>query len=184
MSDDRLKLALMKRYDDTEFKYRNRFCDAKPEGGESPCQFMVRRKNYFTKWVELPKVEKSFDGAMELIIHEQFTEACPKDLSVYLNERRPKTLDELVILAEQYPMAHDKKLSSKDVMAIRGDTRGFGRGKSPESFRAIVRCYRCGGEGHRATECVSRMPKRHRRDQTSSPKQLPQNSFKILCVGQ
>ena len=96
-------------------------------GQESPGQFMVRLKNYF-KWVELSKAEKTFDGVVELMVRERFTNACFKDLSVYLNERSPKKLDELVILAEQYLMAHDKKLSSKDVMARRKDTRGFGRG--------------------------------------------------------
>ena len=61
-------------------------------------------------------------------------------------------------------MARDKKLSSKDVMARHGDRRGFGIGKSPESFHAVVRCNRCGGEGHRAAECVSRIPQGHRKD--------------------
>ena len=100
MSYDRLRLALLKRYDFTEFEYRKKFREAKPEGQESPGQFMVRLKNYFTKWVELSKVEKLFDGAVELMVREQFTNACSKDLSVYLNERSPKTLDELVIVAE------------------------------------------------------------------------------------
>ena len=158
-----LRSALLKRNDFTEFRYRRRFLEARPEGQESPGQFMVRLKNYFTKWVELSLVEKSLDGVVELMVREQFTNACSKDLSVYLNERSPKTLDGLVILAEQYLMAHDKKLSSKDVKARQGDTRGFGRGKSPESFRAVVRC-RCGGEGHQAAECVSRMSEEHRRD--------------------
>ena len=154
----------MKRYDFTDFGYRKRFREAKPEGQESPGQFMVRLQIYFTKWIELSKVEKSFDGAVELTVREQFANACFKDLSEYLNERSPKTLDELVIVAEQYFMAHDHKLSREDVMTRQGDTREFGRGKSPESFRAVVRCNRCGGEGHRAAECVSRMPEGHRRD--------------------
>ena len=47
-------------------------------------------------------MEKSFDGAVELMVREQFTNARSKDLSVYLNDKSPKTLDELVILAEQY----------------------------------------------------------------------------------
>ena len=126
-------------------------------GQESPGQFMVRLKNYF-KWVELSKVEKTFDGVVELMVRERFTNACFKDLSVYLNERSPKRL------AEQYLMAHDKKLSSKDVMARQGDTRGFGRGKSTESFCAVVRCYCCGLKKHRAAKCVSRTPVGHRRD--------------------
>ena len=124
---------------------------------------MVRLKNYFNKWVELLKVEKLFDGAVEMMVREQFTN-CTKGLFVYLNERSPKTLDELVILVKKYLMVHGKKLSSKDVMVRRGETRGFGRGKSPESFGAVVRCSRCGGERHRAAKCVSRLPEGHRRD--------------------
>ena len=40
MDYERLKLALLKRYDFTEFGYR-RFRDAKPDGQESPGQFIV-----------------------------------------------------------------------------------------------------------------------------------------------
>ena len=100
MDYERPKLALLKRYDFTEFGYRTRFRDAKPEGQESPVQFKVWLKNYLTKWVKLTKVEESFDGVVELIVREQFTNACPKELSVYLNDKSPKTLDELVTWAE------------------------------------------------------------------------------------
>ena len=60
MDYESLTQALLKRYDLTEFGYR-RFCDAKPEGQQSPGQFIVRQKNYFTKWVNLayPEDEKS-----------------------------------------------------------------------------------------------------------------------------
>ena len=94
MDYGRLKLALLKRYDFTEFEYHRRFCDAKPEGQESPSQFIVRLKNYLTKWVKLAKVEESFDGVVELMVREQFANACSRELSVYLNERSLKTLEE------------------------------------------------------------------------------------------
>ena len=55
MSYDRPKLAFLKRYDITEFGYRKRFREARLKGQESPGQFMVRLKNYFTKWMELSK---------------------------------------------------------------------------------------------------------------------------------
>ena len=100
MSYDRLILALLKSSDFTEFEYRKRFCEAKPEGQESPGQFMVRLKNCFTKWVEMSKEEKSFDDVVEFMVRKHFTNACSKDLSVYLKERSPKTLDEVVILAD------------------------------------------------------------------------------------
>ena len=41
MSYHRLKLALLKRYDFTEFGHRKRFREAKPESQKSPGQFMV-----------------------------------------------------------------------------------------------------------------------------------------------
>ena len=100
MDYERLKLTLLKRYDFTEFGYRRRFRDAKPEEQESPGQFIVRLKNYLIKWVKLAKVEESFDGVVELMVREQFTNASPKELLMYLNERSPKTLDELVTWAE------------------------------------------------------------------------------------
>ena len=65
MNYERLKLELLKRYNFTEFGYRRRFRDVKPEGQESPGQFIVRLKNYLTKWVKLAKVEESFDGVVE-----------------------------------------------------------------------------------------------------------------------
>ena len=82
MDYERLKLALLKRYDFTEFGYCTRFRDAKPEGQESPGQFIVRLKNYLIKWEKLAKVEKSFDGVVQLMVREQFTNACLNELLV------------------------------------------------------------------------------------------------------
>ena len=81
---------------------------------------------------------------------------------MYLNERIPKTLDELVTQAEQYLMAHNKKLSSSQ--SRREDVKNGSRGGNSERPRRTVQCFRCGGEGHRATECKSRMPDGHRRE--------------------
>ena len=84
---DRLQRALLQRYDFTEQGYRERFRGAKPEGQESPSQFIVRIRNYFSKWVDLAGVEKSFEGVSELMVKEQFTNSCSKDVSVFLKEK-------------------------------------------------------------------------------------------------
>ena len=162
MDYERLKLALLNGYDFVEFGYRRRFRDAKPEGQESPDQFIVRLKNYLTKWVKLARFEESFDGVVELMVREQFTNACPKELSLYLHEMSPKTLDELVTWAEQYLMAHNKKLSSSQ--SRREDVKNENRGGNSERPCSAVQCFRCGGKGHRATECVSRIPDGRRRE--------------------
>ena len=46
---DKLQKAFLQRYDFTEQGYRERFRRAKPEGQESPSQFIVRISNYFDK---------------------------------------------------------------------------------------------------------------------------------------
>ena len=107
----KLQKALLQRYNFTEQGYRERFRSAKPEGQESPGQFIVRIRNYFNKWVELAEVDKSFEGVEELIVREQFTDSCPRDVSVFLKERNPRNLEELAQMAEQYLDAHNKKLS-------------------------------------------------------------------------
>ena len=110
---DKLQKALLQRYDFTEQGYCKRFRGAKPEGQESPSQFIVRISNYLDKWVELAGGNKTFKGVSELMVREQFTNSCPKDVSVFLKERSPKDLEELAKLAELYLNAHGKKLSTK-----------------------------------------------------------------------
>ena len=46
---DKLRKALLQRYDFTQQGYRERFRNAKPDGQESPGQLIVRIRNYFNK---------------------------------------------------------------------------------------------------------------------------------------
>ena len=47
MDYERLKVALLERYDFTERGYREKFREVRPEGHESLSQFIFRLKNYF-----------------------------------------------------------------------------------------------------------------------------------------
>ena len=50
---DKVKIALMKKYDLTEDGYRHKFRASKPEVHESPDQFIVRLDRYLLRWLEL-----------------------------------------------------------------------------------------------------------------------------------
>ena len=102
MNYERLKVALLERCDFTVLGYREKFREARPEEHESPSQFIFRLKNYFTKWVELAEVEQIFMGVVDLIVREQITSSCSKDLSIWLKQSNPKILDELSRLGDQY----------------------------------------------------------------------------------
>ena len=87
LSDDdavdyyQLKTAILKRYNLTEEGYREKFRRCKPENDESPDQFIFRLKKYLEKWIELSRIENTFEGLRDLIIKEQVIKACPKDLN-------------------------------------------------------------------------------------------------------
>ncbi|CAH3182524.1 unnamed protein product [Porites lobata] len=82
---DRVKLALMKRYNLTEDVYRRKFRASKPEVDES---------------------------LKDLFVREQFIDSCPKELAIHLRERAPETLVQIAKIADQYLEAHGKHLFS------------------------------------------------------------------------
>ncbi|GFO36712.1 reverse transcriptase [Plakobranchus ocellatus] len=73
---DKVKEALMKRYDLTEDGYRRKFRTCKPAEGESHDMFIVR-----IVWIELSKMDKSYKKLKVLIVREQFMDACPEELA-------------------------------------------------------------------------------------------------------
>ena len=109
---DKVKIALMKRYDLTEDGYRRKFRASKPEVDESPDQFIVRLDRYLLRWLELSDTERTFNGLKDLIVKEQFIDSCPKDLAIHLRERAPETLAQIAKIADQYLEAHGKHLFS------------------------------------------------------------------------
>ena len=153
MDYERLKVALLERYDFTERGYREKFREARPEGHESPGQFIFRLKNYFTKWVELAEVEQTFMGVVDLVVREQFTSSCSKDLSIWLKQSNPKTLDELSRLADQYLAARNQKLSSKEVIKRESARAGVEDNYSRFPPASTLKCFLCNRVGHRAIDC-------------------------------
>ena len=101
-SYDKLKSALLKRYNLTEEGFRNKFRTSRPDKFENPNQFVVRLDNYFCRWLDLAKINKDFEGVKDLLLREQFINACNVDLSLFLKERNPKDIKAMAELADKY----------------------------------------------------------------------------------
>ena len=169
-----LKQALLKRYALTEEGYKQKFYESRPEKGESPQQFIVRIKSYFERWLELARVDPSFEGVVSLMVKERYLATCHKSMELFLRERALIDLDDLAKLAEQYEDAHGPRPSSKKEPApssprkypsqeggkaqnrsrpqeSQEGQRGQGSPKRPKP-----QCYACGKMGHIARNCFQR----------------------------
>ena len=97
---------------------------------------------------------KSFNGVKELQVREQFTNSCPSNMSIFLKKWKPRNLKELSQMAKQYLDSHNKKVSSK-IMVARQDVTD---NKLPGSGnqKNVLRCFACNTRGHKAVDCPSR----------------------------
>ena len=155
---DRVKLALMKRYDLTEDGYRRKFRASKPEVDESPEQFIVRLDRYLLRRLELSNTERSFEGLKDLIAKEQFIDSCPKELAIHLRERSPETLVQVAKIADQYLEAQGKHLFSSPSKKLQVQPK-VDETKNQQNDSKTVVCFKCNTRGHKAVNCPSLIKK-------------------------
>ncbi|GFO39218.1 hypothetical protein PoB_006572300 [Plakobranchus ocellatus] len=113
----------MKRYDLTEDGYRRKFRTCKPAVGESPDMFIVHIVTYLDRWIELSKTDKSYEKLKDLIVREQFTDACPEDLATSLREKDLPTLERVSKEADLFLKARNRKLCDQPRKVFHGNAR-------------------------------------------------------------
>ena len=153
---DKLKVALLKRYELTEEGFKRKFKKSRPENGETFQQFTTRMKSYFTRWIDMASIEKSYEGLQDLIFREQLTFVCNRDLELFLREREPKSLEQASKLADQYKEARYVDIVS---LTYKNNERSMSRSNSESRSRSPIRrgpnqgnqgyprvkCFNCGG---------------------------------------
>ena len=141
--------------------YRNNFRKSRPQLYENPEQFVTRLKSYLDKWISLSHADELAIGIKELFIREQFINACPKDLAIHLRERELPNLEELMLAAGRYLVAHNQKFhftSTSCLISVPSGAVGHDDIQSHEEVqKAAIQCFLCKRFGHRASECKSRI---------------------------
>ncbi|GFS05266.1 reverse transcriptase [Elysia marginata] len=113
----------MKRYDLTGDGYRCKFRSCKPAEGESPDMFIVRIVTYLDRWIELSRTEKSYEKLKDLIVREQFMDACPEDLATSLREKDLPTLERIAKEADLFLQARHRKLCDQPRRVFQNNAR-------------------------------------------------------------
>ena len=154
----KLKVALLKRYELTEEGFKRKYKKCRPENGETFQQFTTRMKSYFTRWIDMASIENSYEGLRDLILREQLTFICNRDLELFLREREPKSLEQASKLADQYKEARYVDIVSltyKNNERSRSRSNSESRSRSRSQIRRgpnqgnqgypRVKCFNCGG---------------------------------------
>ena len=80
---DKLKDALLKNFDMTESGFRKKFSYGRQERSETFIQFSSRLCSYLNKWLNMGKVEKSFEAMCDFMTQDQFLESCSRELNEF-----------------------------------------------------------------------------------------------------
>ena len=163
---DMLKAALLKRNELTEEGFKRRYKRCRPESGETFQQFTSRLKSYFTRWIDMSGINKTYEGLADLILRDQLAFICNRDLELFLREREPKSLEQASKLADQFKEARYTDIVNLTFKANdRSRSRSRSRSPSPSFRRFNYRtpqsyngsCFICGNKNHIARFCPNRV---------------------------
>lgn len=166
----KLRAALLKRYEVTSESCRKKFRSNTMEKMETFGQAKSRLERQLEKWLELAGGKKdSANDVWEIILIEQMTSLCSRDLQIHIKERNPKTSQQLAEIADNYRDAR----KGGAVHNASSNQPPRTHPKSPEDRPASrPYCTYCKRDGHSAQHCFKKP------GQSSRPSQDLRNQHK------
>ena len=152
-----LKQALLTKFQCTREGFREKFRSCRPDQEESFQSFYTRLKHLFNRWIEMAKIDNSFDDLFDLVLSEQILLAVSKDLAVFLRERSLNTSKEIIETAECYRLAHPGKNMARSAgMGLVAFSSNFQSGGSQKTVHRgggydRGRGQYHGGQGHQSS---------------------------------
>ena len=152
---EKLKDALLKNSDMTERVFRKKFRNDRPERSETFIQFGSRLRSYLDKWINMAKIENTFEAICDFMARDQFLESCSRELYVHLKPKTFKNLDEMAKEADLFAEAQ----GGVHTCTNKGqrDNRGAAQNHSKPDVnkgggKQEIKCGIC-GKGHLTIKC-------------------------------
>ena len=156
-----LKATLLQHFALTSEGFRKRFRNAKRGNTETFLQYSARLTSYAKRWVELSGRDTTYETLLELVVMEQILEGCDRSTAIFIKERSPKNLSELVEIAEQYCSAHGPVARGPNRNAQQSGKPQKSASAKPQQGNSFVpmserKCFICDKKGHMAINCPDR----------------------------
>ncbi|KAL2095443.1 hypothetical protein ACEWY4_010162 [Coilia grayii] len=133
MDYDRVKEAILAKYEINAEVYRRRFREPDVRVGETPRELYNRLKDLFDKWIR-PST-KTVEEVAEVLILEQFMRTLAPDIRVWVKEREPRDAQRAAELVESFMAARNGlkrfRHDPQQRPPARGKSDGFGHGGGP-----------------------------------------------------
>ena len=144
---ERLKKVLLGSFHLDEDGFRAKFFSTKQAKDETFEQYVTKVGNYFDRWVSLSGVEQNYAGLRQLLIREQCLHNSDAQLSTFVRERNPDSLDSVLESATCFERAHPRRHSNN--------------ASSNSKFKFKPRSNDTGSKDSKSAPQVSEKPKKH-----------------------
>lgn len=162
-----VKNAVLRAYELVPEAYRQKFRSWKKTEKQTHVEFVHDISVYFNRWCTASGV-KTLEDLKELMLLEQFKNSVSERVATYINERKPDTVSEAAVMADEFFLIHktsvgyrkteenfpkqswyDPSKSSKFVRAL-PDRQGYASVGEKERSNMCNYCHRM---GHWKNEC-------------------------------
>ncbi len=158
---EKLKEALLKRYEVTAEQSRKRFREISRNKNETFHQLKVRLEGDLFNWIEMSGGSKTNpDDLIDIILKEQFMANCSKELQTYIMDREPGNCADMATLADRYVEARKSTSNSAPRANIVHDQQKAivrHKGNHQGGFKDRTKtCSYCKRSGHSFDRCFQR----------------------------
>lgn len=184
---DMLKESILRAYELVPEAYRQRFRSHKKLSGQTFVEFAREKGVLFDKWCTSSDVKGDFESLRQLMLLEDFKNALPDKVVVFLNEQKVTSLQKAAILADEFVLTHRNVFvpsSRSDRVPVSrpvGPDTGYHSSEKPKGPTSPPRvnreCFYCRKKGHLIADCLSL-----KRKQSSSSSSQPKSVALIKSV--